>query len=352
MPTPYGEFENNLLGPNERYKADGQTVYPIPQGGLIRHLDPRWTFGVTLFSAGLGPDYVRSPYARFGAAARSSLTLVSSGANLAIAWKPTQDHALGLAVNPGYQIVTVKGLQFAQNTLPLLRQSETPGKTTNQGADGAFTLGATVGWHGLLAPTLAGGLSYRTKTWSQRHHEYRGLIPDQGRLELPAIWGGGLAWMPVEWATLAFDYQRFEFASEKALGNPISRLSEGKLLGSNDGPGFGLRDQEAYKFGLAWNASPSVTLRMGYIHATRPTQPSETLFNILASMNTTTHYTAGFTWALKGWEISGAYAHAPRNRVEGEGSVPLLFGGGEANHGFGIEAFAISVGWGFGNDAP
>lgn len=249
LPSPYGEFRGNLFGPNEGYEAKGQRVYPIPQGGLIRHPNEHWTVGVSLFSAGLGPDYERSPYARFGGGPRSSLTLVSAGAVLAAAWRPVPEHAFGLSLNPGCQTIEIKGLEFLQNTLPVLLQSETPSKTTNQGVDGAFTIGATIGWHGLIAPTLAGGLSYRSKTFSQRHDDYRGVIPDRGKLELPAIWGGGLAWMPVSWMTLAFDYQRYEFASEKALGNPLARLQQGHLLGSQDGPGFGLKDQEAYKFG-------------------------------------------------------------------------------------------------------
>lgn len=94
-------------------------------------------------------------------------------------------------------------------------------------------------------------------------------------------------------------------------------------------------------------ATPALTLRIGYIHATRPTQPSETLFNILASVNTTTHYTAGFTWEFGRWELSGVYAHAPSSRVEGRNSVPLLLGAGEANTEFGVDSVGFSIGWGF-----
>ena len=345
IPAPRAEFEGNLFGRNQGYDASGQRIYPIPQGAFVRHLSEEWTLGVSLFSAGLGPDYEQSPYARFGGASRSSLTLISSGAVIAAAWRPREDQALALSINPGYQIIEVKGLQFLQNTLPLLRVSETPRRTTDQGKDGRYTIGATIGWHGLLAPTIAGGISYRTKTYTQRHKEYRGLIPDRGRLELPAIWGGGIAWMPIGSLTLAFDFQRFELSDERALGNPFSRLAEGHFLGSKDGPGFGLRDQDAYKFGIAWDPVSWLTVRAGYVHATRPTQASDTLFNILASVNATTHYTAGFTWAFGRWEITACYVDIPKVRVEGDGSIPLLFGGGEASHEFGVTSVGISIGW-------
>lgn len=347
IPSPRGEIEANLFGQSDGYDADGQKIYPIPQGALVRHLSDQWTLGVSLFSAGLGPDYKESPYARFGGASRASLTLVSSGAVIAAAWQPFPDQAFALSINPGYQIIEVKGLQFLQSRLPLLRVSETPERTTDQGKDGGFTIGATIGWHGLLAPTLAAGLSYRTKTYSQRHEEYRGLIPDRGRLELPAIWGGGIAWMPVPSLTMAFDFQRYELSDERALGNPFSRLAEGHFLGSKDGPGFGLRDQDAYKFGVAWDPAPWLTLRVGYVHANRPTQRSETLFNILASVNATTHYSTGFTWAFDGWEFTACAVHIPKVRVEGDGSIPLLFGGGEASHEFGVNSVGVSIGWFF-----
>lgn len=346
IPSTRGEIEGNLFGRDEGHDAEGQRIYPIPQAGAVHRVNDRWTMAVSLFSAGLGPDYEHSPYARFGGASRASLTLVSSGAVIAAAWQPAADQAFGISVNPGYQIVDVQGLQFLQTRLPILRVSETPERTTNQGKDGGFTIGATIGWHGLIAPTVAAGVAYRSKTWAQKHEAYRGLIPDHGRLELPAIWGGGIAWMPTPSITLAFDFQRYELADEKALGNPFSRLAEGHPLGSSDGPGFGFTDLDAKKFGVAWDPTPGLTLRAGYVHANRPTHRAETLFNILASINATTHYTAGFTWALfDGWEISACFVHIPKVRVEGRNSIPLLFGGGEASTEFGVDSVGLSIGW-------
>lgn len=352
LPTPAGELEGNLLGFDDRYPGDGQTIYPIPQGGMVRRLDERWSFGVSLASAGLGPDYTRNPYQRFGGSPRSSLTFVSSGAALALAWRPQRDHAFGLAINPGYQLLRLQGLQFLDSELPPFGASDTPERTTDRGFDGSFTFGTTLGWHGLILPTVAGGLSYRSKTWTQKHRQYRGLLPDRGSLELPAIWGGGLAWMPTPALTLGVDFQRYEFEHERAFGNRFSNLSEGNFLGSKNGPGFGLKNLDAYKFGLSWLVSPSLTLRAGYIEATPPTRPSETLFNILASVNTGRHYTAGFTWDLEGLEVSAFCAYAPEGRINGENSIPLIYGGGEANTTFGTRSFGLSFGWGFGEHSP
>lgn len=349
LPVNNVEIQGNLFGRNERYDADGQSVYPIPQGGFVRHLNARWTLGFSLFTAGLGPDFTQNPYERFGGGHRASTTLVSCGAALALSWLPHPDHAFGFSVNPGYQMIRIEGVQFLDYRLPPFRASETPGKASNQGFDGRPNISATFGWHGLVLPALAAGASYRSKSWTQRHRDYRGLLPDRGHLELPAIWGGGLAWMPHRAVTLAYDFQRYEFASQRALGNRVGNLLDGNLAGSKNGPGFGFRDLSAHKFGFFWLASERLTLRVGYIHATRPTRRSETLLDGLGSINTTTHYTAGFTWASGAWELSGFGAYAPEKVVRGEDSIPLLFGGGEANTSFAVQSYGMSIGWGFGD---
>lgn len=348
IPTSYGEFEGNSAAPDERYKADGQKLYSIPQGGLTRRLNERWSAGLTLYSAGLGPDYRESPFARFGGASRVNLTLASSGAALALAWQARPHQAFGVSIIPGYQMFRANGLQFLGSDAPETRASARPDRTTGQGLDGSLTIGGSVGWHGEIVPGVVGGISYRTKTWAQKHRAYRGLLPDGGGIELPAIWGGGVAWTPARTLTLAVDFQRFEYEGERAFGNRIVNLSEGNLLGDKNGPGFGFRNQDAYKFGAFWRASDVVTLRAGYIHATSPARSSETFFNLLGAINTTTHYTAGATWMFGDWELSGFGSYAPTKKIQGENSVGAAFGGGEANTSYWGMAYGLSVGWGFG----
>lgn len=348
LPTSYGEFLGNEAGPDERFDANGQTRYWIPQGGLTRRLNDKWSAGFTLYSAGLGPDYKQSPFERFGGSRRANLTLASSGAALALAWQPRPRQAFGISIIPGYQMLRVNGLQFLSSDVPESRVSITPDRTTNQGLDGSLTIGASLGWHGEIIPGVVGGLSYRTKTWAEKHREYRGLLPDGGGIELPAIWGGGLAWTPVKPLTLAFDFQRFEYEGERAFGNRIANLSNGNLLGDRNGPGFGFRNQDAYKFGVYWRASEVLTLRAGYIHATSPARSSETFFNLMGAINTTTHYTTGLTWVFKRFELSGFGSYAPTERIHGDNSVAAGFGGGEANTSYWGMAFGASVGWGFG----
>lgn len=206
-------------------------------------------------------------------------------------------------------------------------------------------MGYTLGWHARFSPQFTAGAAYRSKTWTGRHKEYEGLLPESGRLELPAYYGLALAYMPHAAWTLGLEYQRYEHASEKAFGNPISRLFEGNPLGSKNGPGFGHNDQNVYKFGAAWQATPTLKLRAGYIRASQIIQPSETLLDILGPVTATTHVTGGFTYDRRGWELSGYGFHSADQEVQGQNSIPEVpLGGGEVNISFEGYGFGFSVG--------
>lgn len=344
-PLANARFEGNLFGPDQRFLNDRKRYFPIPQAAFTRQIDERWSWGMSMFTAGLGPDYKPSPYQRFGGAERANLMLGSAGVSTVLAVMPTPGHAFGVGLNLGYQLLRVQGLDFLAFRLPPFRVSEAPDRVTNQGRDDVFNIGFSLGWSGLLSENLAMGASYRSQTRTQKHHEYKGLLPEQGQLDLPAIWGLGLAYMPGPSWTLAFDYQRLENESVAAFGNRISNLlRDGNRLGSDQGPGFGLADQQAYKFGVSWQATRKLTLRLGYIDATQPVRSSETLFGLFAPVTLTQHYTGGFTYEHELWEISAFYAHVPEEGVDGEGSIPLLFGGGEANVSIELHTMGLSFG--------
>lgn len=338
-PHSSARFVGNAAGPDERYENTGREFFFIPQGGVNLPLADRWALGISVLSAGLGPDYPDSPYARFGGAPRTSLFLTQAGVVTALAYQLRPGHALGLSLNTSYQTLRLEGIQ------PFANFSQAPDKVSNQGKDGRFGVGYTLGWHAQLNPQFSAGAAYRSKTWTGRHKDYAGLLPESGRLELPAYYGLALAYSPRPNWTLGIEYQRYEHASEKAIGNPISRLFEGNALGSDNGPGFGHNDQNVYKFGLAWQATPALKLRAGYIRASQIAQPSETLFNILAPVTATTNFTGGMTYDWAGWELSGYGFHTAEQSVNGKNSVPAdPLGGGEVNISFEGYGLGFSVG--------
>ncbi|GAC1619714.1 MAG: outer membrane protein transport protein [Nevskia sp.] len=340
----------NAAGPDASYRSDGKHLFPIPQGGVTLKLSESWSAGVAAFAAGLGPDYTQGPYQRFAqtpqqrasaASAQNSIKIAGLSLVLAHVLRPGQ--SLGLGVNVQHQTINVKG------AAPFANLSEAPDAVSDTGKHGAFGVSATVGWSGTITPWLKGGLSYRTKTWTQRIEGYRGLLPDHGLLELPSIFGGGLAATPAKDWLVAVEFQRFDYARVHAFGNSIDLLFQGRALGSNNGPGFGWKSQNVYKLGLSYQPLPALTLRGGFSYATQIIPRSQTLFNLLAPATPQLHYTLGLSYALDARsEFSFFGALAQTREVRGQNSIPAAFGGGEANVRNRIVSLGLSYGRRFG----
>lgn len=281
-------IRDNAYGPDMTYRSS-ETRYWVPQAGWALQLDHGLAVGMTGFAAGVGAAYEGNPYERIGADRKVSVSFGQFGLSSVIAWKPVQDQALGLSINLSYQLFELQGLEI------FAPFSENSNRVSDQGNDGAPGIGATLGWYGRLTPSLSAGAGYRTKTWTRRLKRYSGLFPDQGSMELPATFGGGLAWDFSPRGTLGLEVQRVMYGSESALGNRFSNL-QSHQLGADEGPGFGWRNQTIYKLGMVWQYTESVTLRAGYSRASQQIRSSETLLNALVPNTSTEHLTLGASW--------------------------------------------------------
>ena len=106
-------------------------------------------------------------------------------------------------------------------------------------------------------------------------------------------------------------------------------------------------DITAEKVGLDYKLSSKLMLRAGHNHSGLPFDASQTFFNLLAPAVVQNHLTAGATFALRnGKEVNVAYQHAFENTVNGVNSIPLTFGGGEANLKMYQDSLGLSFGWG------
>ncbi len=346
------KISGNAAGPDEYYGSTGKKYFPIPQFGVTTRIADHWAFGVSAFAAGLGPDYPRSPYARFAqgqgaaveagsASAQNSLKI--AGISFVLAHEVLPGQSIGLAANVQHQSLSTDG------TLPFGAVSESPEFVGNQGQHGGFGASFTLGWTGHITPWLDGALSYRSKTWQQKIEQYRGLLPDQGRLALPAIFGGALLFkLAPEW-NAAVEYQHFAYQRSNAFGNSLGLLFEGRPLGSDNGPGFGWNNQNVYKLGIQHQWAKDWILRGGFIYSTQVLSKSNTLFNGLAPATPKFHVTGGFTYAFgKGSEITMFGAVSDHRTVRGENSIPAAFGGGEADIDFQSINVGVSYGLRFG----
>lgn len=338
-------IRDNALAPDRREKSDGRALYMIPQGGISKRLSPDWGLGVTVLSAGLGPDYDGSPYARFGGNPnRVSMGLASSSIVTALAYRLTDDVALGASLNTGYQVLEVKGLEFLANDAT----SVSPDHVTNQGKDGVFTFGASVGFIYRITSWLTAGAAYRSKNYNAQHDEYRGLVARGGKLELPAIYGGGFTLRPLPRFTVAIEAQRYNYRDEASFRNGLDKFEQGERLGGSDGPGFGFNDQNAYKLGVAYDVTPKLILRGGFTYGNAIVTKENTLFAALGCLPTKEQYSLGATYVWHDWEIAGFGHFTPRKKVRGENSIPDAFGGGEADIDDVVYAGGFSLGRRFG----
>ena len=141
---------------------------------------------------------------------------------------------------------------------------------------------------------------------------------------------------------------RINYSDAASVSNPSSNQAP---LGAANGPGFGWKDIDVFKLGVAWKMSDALTLRAGYNKGDNPITSADVSFNVLAPGVMTNHYTAGLTWALdSASEITASLMVAPRQTVSG----PSLFnspaiippGGLGGNETIGMRQSAFGVAWG------
>jgi len=180
--------------------------------------------------------------------------------------------------------------------------------------------------------------------------KYRGLFAEAGGFDIPSNYSIGVAFMPTPAWTLALDFGRINYSDARSVSNPSLPQAQ---LGAPNGPGFGWKDIDVFKLGVAWAMSPTLTLRAGYNKGDNPIGPADVTFNILAPGVMKDHYTAGFTYALdKASEISGMLMVAPRKNVTGSSlfngllpSPPFPPNPG-GNETIGMKQTSIGLAWG------
>ncbi|MEZ5565400.1 MAG: outer membrane protein transport protein [Gammaproteobacteria bacterium] len=345
MPRRSATITGNAFGPDESFDGDGRKNFIIPELAYVHRLSPRLSAGVAVYGhGGMNTDYQENPYARFGATGSAGVNLEQLFITPSLAWKVNDNHAIGIALNAAYQRFDARGLEIFGAF------SQAPGNVSNQGTDTSTGVGVRLGWTGTVLPGITVGASWASKI-NGRFDKYRGLFADNGGFDIPENYGIGIAWQPSQRWTLAADLQEIRYGDVGSVGNPVARLYAGVPLGANDGPGFGWRNSTTYKFGISHQVGERLTLRAGYSHLRQPIPAQETFFNILAPGVVEDHATVGATWRFDdNSELSGFFAHAFGNTVNGSESIPPGFppaglGGGNANIRLRENMLGLSYSW-------
>lgn len=340
VPDRGAAIHGNGAGLNGSYSGNGANPFVLPEFGYVRPLSDTVAVGIAVYgNGGMNTTYKANPFASFGATGQAGVDLKQIFITPTLAVRVAPGHSIG--VSP---IVVVQG--FSTNGIqPFSAASLDPANFTNRGTDWSAGGGVRVGYLGHLGKSLSVGAFYQSKVWAGHFAKYAGLFAGHGGFDVPASFGGGIAIKPVPALTLAADVKRIQYSGVPSVGNPLAILFTGKPLGADGGPGFGWRDITAYKLGVTYVASERWTVRAGYGHSQSPVPASETLFNILAPGIVSHHFTGGATYTTaSGLELTGYAMHAPKQTVHGSGSIPLNYGGGEADVSLGETSVGASIG--------
>jgi long-chain fatty acid transport protein len=333
----------NQGGQSEEFDGNGTRTFYLPEIGFSRHISDRIAWGVALYgNGGLDTNYGSNPYARFGAQGSAGVDLQQAFLTPALAVKLNDANSLGVALDVAYQRFEAKGIGIFGNF------SEAPDDVSNRGHDDSTGVGIRLGWLGQLSDHVTVGATWQSKIHMGAFEKYRGLFADGGSFDIPESYGLGIAVRPIRPLSIGLDWQRILYGNVPAVGNSLDSLFAGVPLGASDGPGFGWRDISVVKLGGSYALNEAVTLRVGVSKSQQPVPASQTFFNILAPGVIKTHLTAGGSWKLADRnQISVAWLHAFKNSVNGSGSIPPAFGGGEANISLEEDSLAVSFSHGF-----
>ncbi len=301
------------------YRDSESNDYYIPEFAYATGLGSSSSLGVVVYGAGLGVDY-GTPWAVANTATGAT------GTNLFVLYKqmtiaPTWatkvgNHSFGVSLNLVRQTFDARGLQAFRT----FTTSQTTANLTDAGEDAATGTGWKFGWVGELTPAFSLGAYFQPETNMSKFGRYSELFAEQGDLDVPQQYGIGLAWKAGPATTVGFDAAKIKWSGVKSIANTADIALAGHQLGTNDGLGFGWKDQTVYKLGVSHQLG-KWTLRAGYEYAKMPIVADETLFNTIFPAVTETHYTLGATWQMNSTTDLGlAYMYSPSTELKGAGT--------------------------------
>jgi long-chain fatty acid transport protein len=339
-----------------KYDANGESNFFIPEMGYNKRHSDVLNIGVVIYRRGGMNTTYTTPIPVFGTT-KAGLDLNQYFLAPYFSYRVHENHYVGFGLNIAWQFFKASGLEEFTAIDTLVSDGDTtyagewsisPTKVTNSGHESSVGLGLTVGWMGRLHPAVDAGLVYRSRTWMGRFKNYEGLFAEMGDFDLPPSLAGGIAVRPNPRMVLALDVERIWYSRIKSINNPLlPNLDEAKL-GEAEGAGFGWDDVTVLKFGVAVDATDKVRLLGGYNYGGQPIPASETFFNMLMPGCVQNHLTLGATLkTCTSMEITLAYMHAFEGSVEGSGSIPGEFGGGESEISMSENSLGIGIGWSF-----
>ena len=217
-----------------------------------------------------------------------------------------------------------------------------PTALTNNESSYSTGFGVRLGIEVALSDNFRIGAAYQPSINMSEFDEYAGLFAEQGDFDIPSNYTIGAAFDVNENTTILFDYRRINYTDVASVSNSPVAMAQ---FGSDNGPGFGWDDVEAYKLGIEWAANDEWTWRAGAAFNNNPISPVGVTLNILAPGVQEQHYTGGFSYEINERNsFDFSFMYSPESTVSGIEITPA-----GPNPGHQIELamnqFDVTFGW-------
>lgn len=321
MPFRSATFENSMVAQPGTYESD-LNVFPMMSMGVNYMLNDQTSLGVVMYgNGGMNTSYPTTVF--------NGTPTTTTGVDLAQAFlafnlsrKVTSNLTVGVAPVLAIQYFEAYGLYAFKG------MSSSPNDVTNNGYDWSYGGGLRVGgvWDAL--PWLSVGATYQTKMWMSEFSKYAGLFAEQGGFDIPATVQAGVTLKPRNDIEVLLEWQRIFYGDVASIANTgLMTNPSTQMLGMDGGLGFGWQDVDVFRLGVQWHATPDLTLRSGFSHATDFTTSKEVLFNTLAPATIANHISFGASYQINpAWQMTFAYTYAFDNDLSG--AISQTFGGG------------------------
>lgn len=330
---PHRSVASNIPGVGSGSTPSRSDWVPLPAIGFSTRLrNDRVVVGLGAMGiGGFGVDYAASTTNPILTPQPNGFGQVSSNYQLlkitpAIAIAVTPKLWLGAGLNADWAFLSVQPIPTAA---PAVSPGPAAFYSSAATGDGAFGVGFQLGALYKFNDLVSVGASYSSPQWF-RSFRFNSTfanpnLPSFGlpreiafRLDIPAVYAGGIGLHPLPSLTLAADARYITY--ERTRGFDQSGFNpDGSVKG------FGWRNIWVAALGAQFEASDRLTLRAGYNHSGNPISSGQAFFNIPSPAIVKEHLSFGLGYRFsRRLEISAAYYKAFKNTQSGPIPAPGL----------------------------
>ena len=313
--APAGNFNAVETGSHD----SGNNWFPVPDFAWTKHLGTDTVLGIGLYgNGGMDTRYSNTIFSSLGSYGPTGVDVNQAFMSVSLSQRFGQ-FSVGVAPILAMQTFNAFGLTafkgFSANGSDL----------SNNGYAFSYGGGVRAGVEYDVTPALRLAVAGTSRIYMTNFDIYKGLFAGQGNFDIPATVTAGVAYNVRPSVTVMADYKRIFYSDVASIANPSTNQA---LFGASNGPGFGWRDINVYKFGVDWRYSPLWTFRAGYSYNDSPLNSRDMMLNILAPATVQHHITGGFKYRWSdNMDVEFSAMYAPDGSLKGTGAAIPTPGG-------------------------